>query len=317
MDSTEINPHLASESPPVIKRRRFSKRHIGEWTMGVLFLLPAVAFLAFTSLYPLLYALILTVYRWDLKISPEKKFIGLDNFTHAARDVEFHNSLTVTLTFVVVTVLIEIVLGMAIAMLVTREMRGVRVVRSLLLIPMVMTPVVVGILWRMLFNPDFGLFNYILSLFGADPQKLLWLGDPDLALWAVMITDIWEWTPFVVLCFVAGLTSLPVDLQKAARVDGASGWQTFWRVSLPMMKSVILVVALLRFLDAFKVVDTVYVMTYGGPGNSTKLLSFFIYETGLKYFNIGYASTISWIFIALMFILTYYFIRERQRTERF
>ncbi len=317
MDSTDIDPPLASESPPAAKRRRFSKRHISEWTTGGLFLLPAVAFLVFTSLYPLIYALVLTVYRWDLKISPEKKFIGLDNFTHAAKDVEFHNSLWVTLTFVVVTVLIEIVLGMAIALLVTREMRGVRVVRSLLLIPMVMTPVVVGILWRMLFNPDFGLFNYILSLFGADPKKLLWLGDPDLALWAVMITDIWEWTPFVTLCFVAGLTSLPVDLQKAARVDGASAWQTFWRVSLPMMKSVILVVGLLRFLDAFKVVDTIYVMTYGGPGNSTKLLSFFIYETGLKYFNIGYASTISWIFIALMFIITYYFIRERQRSERF
>ena len=102
----------------------------------------------------------------------------------------------------------------------------------------------------MLLNPDFGLINYFLSLLGADPTKLLWLGDPDLALWAVMITDIWEWTPFVVLCFVAGLTSLPVDLVKAARVDGASGWQTFWRVNFPLMKPVILVVALLRFLDS-------------------------------------------------------------------
>ena len=288
-----------------------------EWTTGALFLLPAVAFLVFTSLYPLIYALILTFYRWDLKISPIKKFIGLQNYTHAAQDAEFHNSIIVTLTFVVVTVLVETVFGMAIALLVTREVRGARVVRSLLLIPMVMTPVVVGVLWRMLFNPDFGLFNYILSLFGADPSKLLWLGSPKLALWAVMITDIWEWTPFVVLCFVAGLTSLPVDLNKAARVDGASGWQAFWSVTLPLMRPVILVVVLLRFLDAFKVVDTIYVMTYGGPGNATKMLSFFIYETGLKYFNIGYASTVSWIFIALMFILTYYLIRERQRSEQF
>ena len=317
MTNPETTPALAEDAPPVVKRKRPTRRQISEWTSGGLFLLPAVAFLVFTSLYPLLYALVLTLYRWDLKISPLKKFNFPDNFTHAIRDVEFHNSLWVTLTFVVVTVLIELVLGMAIALLVTREMRGMRVVRSLLLIPMVMTPVVVGILWRMLLNPDFGLINYFLSLLGADPTKLLWLGDPDLALWAVMITDIWEWTPFVVLCFVAGLTSLPVDLVKAARVDGASSWQTFWRVNFPLMKPVILVVALLRFLDAFKVVDTIYVMTYGGPGNSTKLLSFFIYETGLKYFNIGYASTISWIFIALMFILTYYFIRERQRSEQF
>ncbi len=300
-----------------VKRPRFKLRQIREWRTGCLFLLPAVVFLIFTSLYPLTYALILTFYRWDLKISPQKTFIGLNNYAKAINDDQFHSSLWVTLIFVVVTVLVETVLGMAIALLVTRETRYGRVVRSLLLIPMVMTPVVVGILWRILFNPDFGLFNYILSLFGADPTKLLWLGDPKLALWAVMITDIWEWTPFVVLCFVAGLTSLPVDTYKAARVDGASSWQIFWQISLPLLKPVILVTVLLRFLDAFKVVDTVYVMTYGGPGNSTKLLSFFIYETGLKYFNIGYASTVSWIFIVFMFILTFYLIRERQRSEQF
>lgn len=306
-----------SEGTTGTGRRRFSRRQLTEWRTGSLFLLPAIGFLAFTSLYPLTYALFLTFHRWDLKISPDRAFIGLDNYVQAARDNQFHSSLWVTLVFVLVTVLVETVLGMAIALLVTRESRGGRVVRSLLLIPMVMTPVVVGVLWRMLFNPDFGLFNYVLSLFGADPGKLLWLGSPSLALWAVMFTDIWEWTPFVILCFVAGLTSLPVDTLKAARVDGASSWQIFWHVTLPLMKPVILVTVLLRFLDAFKVVDTIYVMTYGGPGSATKLLSFFIYETGLKYFNIGYASTVSWIFIALMFILTFYLIRERQRLERF
>ncbi len=298
------------------KRPRIRRRQIKEWRTGCLFLLPAVLFLVFTSLYPLTYALFLTFFRWDLKISPERSFIGLDNYVYAIGDSQFHSSLWVTLIFVGVTVTVEVVLGMVIALMVTRETSHGRVVRSLLLIPMVMTPVVVGILWRILFNPDFGLVNYILSLFGADPTKLLWLGDPDLALWAVMITDIWEWTPFVVLVFVAGLTSLPVDTFKAARVDGASSWQIFWKITLPLLKPVILVTVLLRFLDAFKVVDTVYVMTYGGPGDSTKLLSFFIYETGLKYFNIGYASTVSWIFIVLMFVLTFYLIRERQRSEQ-
>ena len=299
------------------KGPRIRRRQIKEWRTGCLFLLPAVLFLVFTSLYPLTYALYLTFFRWDLKISPERFFIGLDNYKYAIGDGQFHSSMWVTLIFVGVTVTAEIVLGMAIALLVTREISYGRVVRSLLLIPMVMTPVVVGILWRILFNPDFGLVNYILSLFGADPTKLLWLGDPDLALWAVMITDIWEWTPFVVLVFVAGLTSLPLDTFKAARVDGASSWQIFWKISLPLLKPIILVTVILRFLDAFKVVDTVYVMTYGGPGNTTKLLSFFIYETGLKYFNIGYASTVSWIFIVLMFALTFYLIRERQRSEQF
>jgi multiple sugar transport system permease protein len=301
---------------PAKPYHRSNRRRRQEWLTGGLFLLPAVLFLVFTSLYPLAYSLILTFFRWDLKVSPQMTFIGLNNYRHAFTDAEFLNSLTVTLIFVIVTVAVETVLGMAIALLVTRETSRGRVVRSLLLIPMVMTPVVVGVLWRMLFNPDFGLFNYILSQFGADPTKLLWLGNPRLALWAVMITDIWEWTPFVVLCFVAGLTSLPVDTFRAARVDGASSWRIFWRLTLPLLRPVILVTVLLRFLDAFKVVDTVYVMTYGGPGNATKLLSFFIYETGLKYFNIGYASTVSWLFIILMFILTFSLIRERQKIEQ-
>lgn len=292
---------------------RFGLRRIRELRVGTLFLLPAVAFLAFTSLYPLGISLYLTFFRWDLKISPIRTFIGLDNYTRAFQDAQFLNSLQVTLIFVFVTVAVELVLGMAIALLVTREARGGRVVRSLLLIPMVMTPVVVGVLWRMLYNPDFGLINYLLSQLGADPDKLVWLGDPSLALIAVMITDIWEWTPFVVLVFIAGLTALPVDVIRAARIDGASPWQIFWRLTLPMMRPVILVTVLLRFLDAFKVVDTVFVMTSGGPGDTTKLLSFFIYETGLRYFNISYAATVSWLFIVLMFVLTAGLIWARQR----
>lgn len=294
-------------------RKRSGIRRIKELRVGTLFLLPAVAFLAFTSLYPLGISLYLTFFRWDLKISPQRTFIGLDNYRRAFQDHQFLKSLEVTLVFVFVTVAVELVLGMAIALLVTREARGGRVVRSLLLIPMVMTPVVVGVLWRMLYNPDFGLINYLLSRLGADPDKLIWLGDPSLALIAVMITDIWEWTPFVVLVFIAGLTSLPVDIMRAARIDGASPWQIFWRLTLPMMRPVILVTVLLRFLDAFKVVDTVFVMTSGGPGDATKLLSFFIYETGLRYFNISYAATISWLFIVLMFMLTAGLIWARQR----
>jgi multiple sugar transport system permease protein len=312
----QSDPLRAPARVVAAKTRRRSRRRLREWLTGGLFALPAVLFLVLTSLYPLIYSLILTFYRWDLKISPQRTFVGLQNYSYAFGDQEFIHSLRVTLLFVVVTVAVETILGMTIALLVTRETSRGRVVRSLLLIPMVMTPVVVGVLWRMLFNPDFGLFNYILSLFGADPTKLLWLGSPSLALWAVMITDIWEWTPFVVLCFVAALTSLPVDTFKAARVDGASAWATFWRLTLPLLKPVILVTVLLRFLDAFKVVDTIYVMTAGGPGNATKLLSFFIYETGLKYFNIGYASTVSWLFIILMFVLTFYLIRERQKMEQ-
>ncbi|NPV52439.1 MAG: sugar ABC transporter permease [Firmicutes bacterium] len=280
-----------------------------EWYAGATFLIPTVLFLGFTSLYPLIYALILSFHRLDLKFGTEARFIGLGNYLRALTDPFFGKSVITTVLFVIITVAGETVLGMVIALLVSQQRGYYRLARSLLLIPLVMTPVVIGILWRMLFNPDFGLINYIVTLLGG--HKLSWLGTPSLALVGVMLVDIWEWTPFVALCFVSGITALPYNTVEAALVDGASSWQLFWRVTLPLLRPVILVTVLLRLLDAFKVVDTIYVMTAGGPGNTTKLLSLFIYEMGLKYFNIGYASALSWIFIVLMLVLTFYFLKER------
>lgn len=283
--------------------------------IGILFIIPTVGFLFFTSLYPLIYALVLSFFKWDLAISKEMKFIGFQNYICAFKDKYFLYSLFITIIFVIITVTIQVTIGLIVAFLLSREGKRLRIARSLVMIPMVMTPVVVGILWRMLFNPDFGLINYLFTVLGLASQQ--WLGDPKIALISVMITDIWEWTPFVILCFVAGITALPSDSYEAAKIDGANNYQLLRHVTLPLLKPVIIVTILLRVLDSFKVVDTVYVMTYGGPGNSTKLMSFFIYEKGLKYFQIGYASAISWIFIIFMFFLTFYLIRQRQRAEEY
>jgi len=283
--------------------------------IGILFIIPTVGFLFFTSLYPLIYALVLSFFKWDLAISKEMKFIGFQNYIYAFKDKYFLYSLFITIIFVIITVTIQVIIGLIVAFLLSREGKRLRIARSLVLIPMVITPVVVGILWRMLFNPDFGLINYLFTVLGLTSQQ--WLGDPKIALISVMITDIWEWTPFVILCFVAGITALPSDSYEAAKIDGANNYQLLRHITLPLLKPVIIVTILLRVLDSFKVVDTVYVMTYGGPGNSTKLMSFFIYEKGLKYFQIGYASAISWIFIIFMFFFTFYFIRQRQRAEEY
>ena len=294
----------------VLLPRRISRR--GDLVMGILFVLPAVGFLCLTSLYPLAYSLVISLGTWDLRYSPLWTFSGLANYGQLLQDPYFLFSLAISVVFAVVTVAVETVLGMAIALLVTRQgSRGllIRPARALLLIPMVMAPIVVGVLWRMLFNTDYGLVNYVLSFFGIHPIN--WLAQPTSAYAAIIITDIWEWTPFIVLAFTSAIMTLPQELQEAARVDGATAWQIFWRVNLPVLMPVVIIVVLLRFLDAFKVVDTVYAMTQGGPGNATQLMSFWIYQQGLSYFDIGYAAAASWVFLVLVFLLSFFLIRKR------
>lgn len=288
---------------------------LGDRITGTLFLLPTIGILFFTSLYPLGYALVLSFFNLDYTKSKEMSFIGFQNYVYAFKDKAFLYSLAISIVFVIVTIAIEFIAGLVIALLLAREGKRLRIARSIILIPMVMAPVVIGVLWRILYNPDSGLINYFLSLLHIPIQQ--WLSDPNLALVSVMITDIWEWTPFVILCFVAALTSLPQEAYEAAMIDGANTYQTLRYVILPMLKPAIIVTMLMRTLDGFKIIDSLYVMTYGGPGDRTKLLSFFIYERGMRYFQIGYASAVSWIFLIFMFIFTFYLIRQRQKSEQF
>lgn len=287
---------------------------LGDKITGYLFLLPTIGILFFTSLYPLGYAFVLSFFNLDYTKSKEMSFIGFQNYIMAFKDKAFLYSLSITIIFVIITVAIQFILGLAIALLLAREGKRLRIARSIILIPMVMTPVVVGVLWRMLYNPDYGLINYFLSLLHIPIQN--WLGDPNIALISVMITDIWEWTPFVVLCFIAALTSLPREAYEAAMIDGANTFQILRYVTLPLIKAAIIVTLLMRAIDGFKIIDSLFVMTYGGPGDRTKLLSLFIYERGMKYFQIGYASAISWLFMIFMFIITFYLIRQRQKSEQ-
>ena len=188
-----------------------------------------------------------------------------------------------------------------------------RVVRSILLIPMIMTPVVVGVLWRILFF-DRGLINYLLDRLQL--PAVLWFVEPTWAFVAVMIVDIWQWTPFVLIVMVAAIAALPTEPYRAALIDGASRWQIFRYITLPMLWPVLLITGLLRFMDAIKVFDTIYVLTGGGPGYATEMLSSYIYKQGLRYFNIGSAASASWLFLAVVVALSLAIIRARARVTR-
>lgn len=299
----------------VIKRPpKGGRRRWGELPVYVAFLAPAVLFLMTTSLYPLIRTFWLSFHDWFMnRPTVPSKWVGLDEYRQTLSDSVFRTSALHTALFGVGTVAAELALGLALALALTSGSGWIRVVRSILLIPMIMTPVVVGVLWRILFY-DQGLINYLLGKLGVDP--VLWFVNPTWAFVGVMLVDVWQWTPFVLIVLTAALASLPSEPYRAAQVDGASRWQIFRYITLPMLMPVMLVTGLLRFMDAIKVFDTIYVMTNGGPGYSTEMLSSYIYKQGLRYFNMGGAAAASWLFLAAIVAVAIVMIRVRARTGR-
>ena len=223
-------------------------------------------------------------------------------------------SVEVTMVFVVVAVAIEFVAGLTVALLVTSpRLRGVGTVRTALLVPVMMTPVVAGVLWRSLFHSTYGVINFGLSFIGIPAQE--WLGSASQALAAVITVEIWQQLPVVIFVVAAGIQSLPGEVFDAAKVDGATAVQSFRYVMLPLLRPVLVVVLLLRVMDAFKIFDIIYTLTQGGPGGATQVLSMLIYKTGLKFFQIGQASAMSWVFLVFILLISLLFIRQLERKE--
>ena len=279
-----------------------------------LFLSPALLFLLFANVYPIIYAFYMSFFQYNRLIpNSVPVFNGVKNFIDLATDPKVIDSFIRTVAFVGVTVIVEFVIGMLIALLITSTVRGMQFLRGFFLVPLMMTPVVAGTLWRTLFSSLYGPINHFLSLVGLPGQE--WLGSGTLALPSIMAVEVWQQTPIVIFILAAGIQSLPVDIYKSAAVDGANKWHVFSRITLPLLKPVFFVALLLRIMDAFKVFDTVYVMTYGGPGKSTELISMFIYKEGLKYFKIGRASALSVMFLILIFLISINFLRRIQRQQ--
>ena len=302
------------DSATALGTARKRRRSISDMPIYALFLAPAVLFLLLTSLYPLVYTFWLSFHKWFLnRPNTSPQWVGLGSYRETLMDEVFRSSALHTFAFGTGTVALELVLGLALALAVAREGVGMRVVRSILLIPMIMTPVVVGVLWRILFY-DKGPLNYLLDTLQL--PSVLWFVEPTWAFAAVMIVDVWQWTPFVLIVMVAAIAGLPSEPYRAAQIDGASRWQVFRYITLPMLWPVILITGLLRFMDAIKVFDTIYVLTGGGPGYSTEMLSSYIYKQGLRYFNIGSAASTSWLFLAVVVALSLVIIRIRSRVTR-
>ncbi len=266
-----------------------------------MFMAPAVVIMAIALLYPLGYMVWGSFRDWNPSQSiGEAEFVGLKNYITLWGDPNFHESLGVTLRFAFFVVSIEMVLGVGLALLLDRDIRGMSVLRTMFILPMMIAPVVVGLMWRYMYHPTIGTFNRFLESIGL--PKVDWLGDH--ALTSIIIADIWQWTPFIFILSLAALQSLPRSALEAARIDGATGWQQIIHIKLPLMMPVLIVTGLLRLIDAFKVLEVILVMTNGGPGLSTEILALRISRTATEFRELGVAAAMSNYLLILLLLLT-------------
>lgn len=283
---------------------RFSAANSTKLKLALVWVGPAVALLFALSIYPLIYS---------VKIS----FTGasgftLSNYVRLGSDRFLLVAAGQTAVFTMAALTIEFALGLALAVLIDSLSRARGLFRAGLLAPMLLPPVVVAVIWRLIYNPQFGVLNGTLRAMGVDTSGLTWTSGERTALASIILVDIWEWTPFMFLLLSAGLQAIPHEPLEAARIDGASSWQIFHDVTLPLLKPTILLAVLLRAMDLVRIFDQVFILTQGGPGSATETISLYIYRTAFRFYNFGYAAAMSF----LMLLLTTVFARSLMRVVR-
>jgi len=269
---------------------------------GNRFVMPAVVLLSLVTVYPVLSVLYLSLHR-RLLLFDISKFVGMDNYLFLLEDDRFWNAFRNTVYFTTLSVSFELLLGLVIALFLNRAFRLKGLATALVLVPWAIPTVVSARMWEWIYNTDFGVLNYLLGV------KINWLGSPLWAMNAAIVMDVWKTTPFVAILLLAGLKAIPRELYHAARIDGAGDWQIFRRITLPLIMPVILVVLVFRTLDAFRVFDAVYVLTGGGPANTTETLSIYAYKVLFQTLQFGYGSTLSVVIFLCVGTLSLLYIR--------
>lgn len=270
-----------------------------------LLLAPTVLTLLALTVYPFIYSIYVSFFRF--RGGRPNTFIGFDNYARLLGDGQFWNSIRVVLVFMVVSVTLQLIIGVALALFFTIPLPLRGLWRTLVILPMMLTPVVIGVIWRLMYDPNFGVIAYGLRTIGLPPVE--WLSDFNVALLAAILVDVWNWTPFVFLVALAGLESLPVEPFEAARIDGATRLQIFLDHTLPMLAPTLLVVVLVRSMDAFRIFDQIYILTQGGPGNATEVTSLYLHKTAFKFSDPGYAAAGLFVLLIIVTVLSRIYIR--------
>jgi multiple sugar transport system permease protein len=276
---------------------------------GTRFVLPALSVITLVAVFPVFYVFYLSLHKKVLTFNISN-FIGFDNYITLFADSRFWNALKNTIYFTGVSVAFELLLGLSIAVLLNRAFKGKGFMRAVVLIPWTVPTVVSAKMWEWIYNTDFGILNYIIG------TKVNWLGSPFWAINAAIFMDVWKTTPFVALLLIAGLQVIPKDLYHAAKVDGAGNWYIFRKITLPLLMPVILVVLIFRTLDAFRVFDAIYVLTGGGPANTTETLSIYAYKVLFQLLQFGYGSTLSVIVFVCVGLISVFYVRLLSRSVR-
>ncbi|MEI7598492.1 MAG: sugar ABC transporter permease [Aestuariivirga sp.] len=289
------------------------RRQEREWRTGWAFALPGFSALAIVMGFPLVYALVMSVSSQTLLHPDLLPLKGLDNFITVMSDPGFWGATWLTVIYSVVTVAGEFVLGLGIALMLNRTVKMKPVYFALLTIPMAMSPVSVALIWRMLLQPNLGIVNHVIESLGGAPVD--WLGNANLALWTMAGIDIWQQVSFVILILAAGLASLPKDPYEAAEVDGANAWQQFWNITLPMLRPVAMITVVIQLINEFRTYDLPYVLTRGGPGTSTEVLSFFAYRRAFLGLSLNEGATASFMLLLIVLAMTVVFFALLERNK--
>ncbi|KAB8335543.1 sugar ABC transporter permease [Scytonema tolypothrichoides VB-61278] len=257
-----------------------------------IFLLPALLLLLFVFGYPITRAFWLSFFTQNLATNLQPIFSGFSNYVRMSGDGRFWQSFGTTTVFTFATVLLELLLGLSIALVLNKQFFGRGVVRTIAILPWALPTALIGLAWAWIFNDQFGVVNDILLRLGLIQSGINWLGDPILAMIAVIVADVWKTTPFISILLLAGLQSISPDLYEAHAIDGATPWQSFYQITLPLLIPQILIATLFRFAQAFGVFDLIAVMTGGGPGGATEVVSLYIYSTIMRYLDFGYGAAL-------------------------
>ena len=284
-------------------------RGLSEKQLAYVLVAPALFIIFGIALFPILRTFWISLHFMQAQMPGLARFIGLKNYLTIAADVRFWAALKTTVYFAVVSVGLETVLGLAVALLINREFRGRGIVRAAILVPWAIPTVVSAMMWRWMFNDQYGIVNELLKKVGLITSYHAFLGETSSALWSIVAADVWKTTPFMALLLLAGLQVIPGDLYEAADVDGASKLRQFWHITLPLLRPTLLVALLFRSLDAFRVFDLVFVLTGGGPGNSTETLSVYAYKTLFSFLDFGKGSALAIMVFLCVLLVSFLFIK--------
>jgi len=279
---------------------------------------PSLVLIALVIVFPLVYAFFLSLRNFDLSVGPGSEYVGLQNYTEALfRDGRFWGSVWNTALIIAPSLALELVLGLGLALLLNRRIRARSILTALLAIPPMVSPVMAAMAWRMMFGVKYGAINNVGLQLGLIDVYFDWFSSPLISIVAVVLVEIWHNTPFMMLVLLAGLQSIPQELYEAAKADGASPWQSFWSITLPLLKFTVAVAVMIRMIDLTKLFGLIFILTYGGPGGSTETVAFNTFLVGFNDFRMSYASALSFLIVLGVLLLTLAFLWvSRQREAR-